>query len=640
MNPVNNNIKNLAIACSAAKLSIAIVGSGPRGLAVLERLAVHLSDRGGRDVSIWLIDAENVGAGRIWRPDQSQQFIMNTVAGEVTAFSGPSDGGPSRAGAGPSFSEWRLAHEPDSDPSDGYPPRALYGRYMHYVLNAIEQSLAACGTRLHRMHADVVDMERRGGQRVLLLGNGKQLTADRVLLATGHARPAPADSFSSLSATGPQYMPGDSAPDMPLHTLQPGEAVGLIGLGLGFYDIMAELTLGRGGRFVETGNGELQYVPSNREPLLYAGSRSGLPVQSRGRNQKPSDFRYVPAIFTPARLASVHRPGHTDFRDLVLPLLEAEVNLVYYATELQRRSGESQAQLFRDQVAQCPPSSVDELSVLARSFGLGDLKPLSLQQVANPFAGVRFDGPRELQEATCRHLRRDISEAEAGNVDSPFKAAMDIMRDVRGLIRPLVDFGGLSPQSHRHDLVEWYSPLSSLLAAGPPIFRARQLLALIEAGIVRIVGPDTSVGVDEGTAHWYLHSPQVAHSRVMVRTLVDTRIPKPDILQDPSPLTRSLLKKGFWRPFTNRNDEAAYQSGGVDITQSPFHPIQHDGEADPNVHVLGIPAEHTRWFTQVGSSRPGQQTDFFMDADAIAQCMLAPVGERMVSANVSYLLPA
>jgi methylaspartate mutase epsilon subunit len=41
------------------------------------------------------------------------------------------------------------------------------------------------------------------------------------------------------------------------------------------------------------------------------------------------------------------------------------------------------------------------------------------------------------------------------------------------------------------------------------------------------------------------------------------------------------------------------------------------------MYVLGIPTEHTRWFTQVGSGRPGAWGEFTCDADAIAADALA-----------------
>ena len=39
--------------------------------------------------------------------------------------------------------------------------------------------------------------------------------------------------------------------------------------------------------------------------------------------------------------------------------------------------------------------------------------------------------------------------------------------------------------------------------------------------------------------------------------------------------------------------------------------------------MLGIPTEHIRWFTQVGSGRPQVWTGFTADADAVAADLLA-----------------
>lgn len=49
---------------------IAIVGSGPRGLGVLERITARLAEAPPAAAEIFLIDAVQVGCGRIWRTDQ------------------------------------------------------------------------------------------------------------------------------------------------------------------------------------------------------------------------------------------------------------------------------------------------------------------------------------------------------------------------------------------------------------------------------------------------------------------------------------------------------------------------------------------------------------------------------------------
>lgn len=63
-------------------LSVAIVGMGPRGLSVLERLLVRLSSRlPTRPVVIWAIEPVEHGPGRVWRTDQPGWLTMNATAG-------------------------------------------------------------------------------------------------------------------------------------------------------------------------------------------------------------------------------------------------------------------------------------------------------------------------------------------------------------------------------------------------------------------------------------------------------------------------------------------------------------------------------------------------------------------------------
>ncbi|NGZ99815.1 hypothetical protein G5V59_04410 [Nocardioides sp. W3-2-3] len=76
-------------------------------------------------------------------------------------------------------------------------------------------------------------------------------------------------------------MPADSAADLDLGGIGAGDVVGVRGLGLTFYDSLALLTEGRGGRYVDDGTA-LRYLPSGNEPLIVAGSRSGVPLRARG----------------------------------------------------------------------------------------------------------------------------------------------------------------------------------------------------------------------------------------------------------------------------------------------------------------------------------------------------------------------
>ncbi|HET6858782.1 MAG TPA: FAD/NAD(P)-binding protein [Streptomyces sp.] len=626
---------------------IAVVGSGPRGLSVIERLAARLAKAaedgppgaaagesqgetlggpaGGpvEPVEIYLIDPVEVGCGRIWRSDQPDWFMMNTVADEISAFSGIPDDGPHRAGAGPSFGEWWRATDPDHPGPNSYAPRAVYGRYMRYVLNAARAGLPP-GVRLHEVRLSVDDLTRTADGYRLRLSDGSRLSVDKVVLTTGHARPEPSGEqreLAEFAAARPRlrYVRGDSAADMPLAGIPAGSKVGVLGLGLAFYDVMAALTIGRGGAFKEDDGGGLTYLPSGDEPVLVAGSRSGMPLPARGRNQKSATNPYRPVLFTVERVRHGHPGGPVDFRADVMPWLQAEMSLVYHATEIRHRFGAAAAEEFTAELAVPVGEAPPDVPAVAARHGVDDLPPLDLDRLARPFAGRRYPDHAAFERDLVALLRRDLGEAARGNVDSPLKAALDVLRDTRWVIRAFADYSGLNPRSHREDFLGWYVPRSAFLAAGPPAVRLEQTVALIAAGVLRIVGPDARFAPDPATGRFVTYSPQVPGSRTVVDTVLDARIPTPNVHQDPSALTRSLREQGIWTSYVNGAGDERFDTGGVAVTGSPYHPLGGDGQADAGLYVLGIPTEHTRWFMQAGSSRPGIWSDFVHDADAIAE---------------------
>ncbi|HYS39312.1 MAG TPA: FAD/NAD(P)-binding protein, partial [Pseudonocardiaceae bacterium] len=88
---------------SGDEIEICIVGAGPRGLSVLERLCAnerHAPTR--RTVSVHVVDLSGPGAGSVWRRNQSRYLLTNTVASQITVYTddsvridGPIEPGPS-----------------------------------------------------------------------------------------------------------------------------------------------------------------------------------------------------------------------------------------------------------------------------------------------------------------------------------------------------------------------------------------------------------------------------------------------------------------------------------------------------------------------------------------------------------------
>jgi methylaspartate mutase epsilon subunit len=304
------------------------------------------------------------------------------------------------------------------------------------------------------------------------------------------------------------------------------------------------------------------------------------------------------------------------------------MQLVYYATALRARLGDHTEQEFLNAAAALVDSAGAAaaeriIRTEARRLGLDDLPPLDVDSLVRPFADRIFRSPAEFTTALTRLIEDDLEHARQGNLHGPRKAALDVLRDVRGTIRRTVDFNGLTAESHRDDFLGWFAPLSSFLAAGPPSQRLRQTLALLQAGVLRVAGPAAEFGTDETAGRFTVGSPQVDGSLHHCEALIDARIPASDLDHDTAPLTRQLREAGLYTPWVNDQGDDGRVVGGVATTTAPYRPVTAAGTPAQGVYVLGIPSEGQRWFMQVGSARPGPWTEFTADADAIAQDALA-----------------
>lgn len=64
-----------------------IVGGGPRGTGVLERILAHESvNADPTPIDIHVVDPYPAGAGRIWRGSQAPLLWMNSTTADVTMF--------------------------------------------------------------------------------------------------------------------------------------------------------------------------------------------------------------------------------------------------------------------------------------------------------------------------------------------------------------------------------------------------------------------------------------------------------------------------------------------------------------------------------------------------------------------------
>ncbi|MDN6303895.1 MAG: FAD/NAD(P)-binding protein [Brachybacterium sp.] len=121
--------------------TVAVVGAGPRGTAIIERLvaASHSPDwRGG--LTVHLIDPLVGRGGAVWRHDQSAVLLMNTTTCQTTMYPDESCHALLPAPRTQTLAD-HLAGE-GLAPTD-FASRAAHGRYLAHVLETARRSAPA-----------------------------------------------------------------------------------------------------------------------------------------------------------------------------------------------------------------------------------------------------------------------------------------------------------------------------------------------------------------------------------------------------------------------------------------------------------------------------------------------------------------
>ena len=323
---------------------IAIIGMGPRGLTVLERLVAlssAVTDEAPPRLRIHVIDPFPPGAGRVWRTDQSPSLLMNTTAAEQTVFADESCGVPN-PDQGPSMAEWST--DPRS-PDSYFPSRVEYGRYLRdsyrrIVAQAEETQTADVIPHQARV-TDITEPDGTDGQQVLRLSDGSRLAVDYTVLCLGHIEARLTDerrSYAELSREpGVEYLPPCLPAETPVNHLKPGEPVVFRGFGLNYFDLQDLLTTGRGGKFTQNSDGSLKYHPSGLEPILVPSSRRGVPYRCKPITEAHPLSAWELRYFTPENIrtladAQAAEGQKLSFNDHLWPLILADIRSAWYRT--------------------------------------------------------------------------------------------------------------------------------------------------------------------------------------------------------------------------------------------------------------------------------------------------------------------
>ena len=621
------------------KQIIALIGFGPRGLSILERLlAIAKSEKNRPEFIVHIISDGKFGCG-VHVTDQPMSLLVNTVASQITMFADQSVKGAGPVTDGPCFYTWLTLFNYYYDeetrqynqkgvgrkvqPND-YLPRAIFGEYLHWTAGSVIRELWQFADITIHMRQAVSINKLPDDKYEVSLDNGEVVVSDYLILATGHAENIPDDTeiryalvAKKLAGINPHF--AYTANPYPIAKLtsniSPDATIAIEGFGLTATDILSELTIGRGGRFMANASGGYDYEKSGKEPTIVLYSRNGIPFSGRAVNQKGASSQYKPSIFTLERIQQLKEQygiGVTkqlDFERHVLPDIIEEMMFCYYSTLLRQEEPEKMDKFILSWM-QCGHHP-DQLNKLIELHFTGK-KLFNWQEIMDPTLGRVFDFS-SYRAWLLDYLYQDFNECLKGNVDGAFKSACDVLRDIRDIIRSVIDFAGLTESSHRV-FIEKYVPVMNRISVGPPKERIAELIALVEAGVVDIfTGRNPSVSLDEESAKFVIKTGEnMTDQRTLcVDQVITARIASTAIEKNNSPFIRSSLRAGLIRPFLN----GRFHPGGIDLDRR-YHPINASGQAETHLWALGTIAEGPKYYTYI-VPRKGVNSTGLVDAGRI-----------------------
>lgn len=577
---------------------LVVVGAGPRGTGLLERLAANAPELyAGPGLDIHLVDPHPPGGGRIWRQAQSPLLWMNSQAEDVTMFTDDTVAMAGPVREGPTLHEWARL--------DGrtFPDRQLQGRYLRWVYERAVAGLPPNVTVHHHPHRALrVDGPREGRQRVWLEGRPHPLPADLVILAIGHLDSELDAEQAELAAYarehGLVHLPPDFTADSDLSALAPGEPVLVRGFGLAFVDLMVLLTEGRGGRY----EGET-YRPSGREPVLYVGSRRGVPYHSKIGYDWTGDRPPLPRFLGPAEVAELlARPGGFDFRRDVWPLVEKELGFAHYHRLFTAHPGRTAMAWADFEEKYAAAGDPAETRALVAAAVPDPADRLDLTALDHPLEGVQYASHDDFQDGLRDYIEDDLRRRH----DPAHSPDLGVFLGLLSVYGQLVRLG---------DIGSWWHGFFSYLASGPPGPRLRQMLALSRAGLLRFVGADMAVTAEDGV--FRATSPTVPGFSVEARALVEARLPAPTVRRARDSLLRGLHADGA----------AETPDGLLRVDPGDGRVLDRAGRPHPRRFALG-PYTDTR--APGAFTRPRTGGPAFRQNDATARAVLAFLSGSLV----------
>ncbi|MGM0167183.1 hypothetical protein IGI39_002163 [Enterococcus sp. AZ135] len=580
---------------------IAIIGAGPFGLIALNRLIKQAPAT--EKIELLLFDPDGPG-GSIWRRNQSDQFIMNTVMQHVTLFS---------QDEGPNLAEWNQLEAARYLSSldlrevflsetklgrDDYCQRRYYGVYQTWFFDELLKNLPKNVT-VDLIKEEVVDLTvTEDGS---LIQTSKNYQVSDVVLATGHS----ANYLTETEAENQKYAekynlfyqgPGNPS-NARLNHLIEGDTVLIRGLGLSFFDYIALFIARWGGEFTEINNC-LVYEPSGKEQLLIVGSGRGLPYHARPNNQNIPGEDAKPRILTEEFMQQFK--GSAD--DL-FDLLKKEAELAFYQIKL------TNAAIDLDSFLQ--DYRIGEREEALCNYQIPIENRLDWSVLFDPAKEI---SSKEFPEFIQKYLRKDIVEAELGNKTGAIAAAIDTYKELQEPFNFMLDHERFTPREYVEDFFGTFNRNYSFLTIGAPVIRQKQLLALFEAGIIKFLAPDMVIEKTNGT--FLAYSKKSPNHSFIGKNLIEARLPETNLEHTENPLLIRMRQKGYLAPHSIIVEGKEYQTGAIHVTRKSHQVVDHNGIVLQHIYCYGIPLEGLDWLN-AASPRPKSEDRVFYLANQI-----------------------
>ncbi|MEC7793462.1 MAG: FAD/NAD(P)-binding protein [Pseudomonadota bacterium] len=495
---------------------VAIIGLGPRGLGALEAL-VHGANAHRIPIEVDIFDAyPEPGAGPNFDPREPQHCLLNIPLRDIDLRRPEGlDLAPFAQWLGPGIGE------------DDFPPRAEVGQYLERRFAKLKDAATTITTR---HYAEQVErLQRKDDVWHVHTGSTAHGPYAEVLMVPGQPPTRPDDQLADWKAHAADR-DATLAAAYPARALEKaagqwsGQTVAIRGFALSSFDVIRVLTVGQGGRFAGG-----QYLASGQEPVCI------VPFSIDGKPPYPKpatgeiDARYEPT------------PDETDvFRKAVF--------------EASKGTPEAAQAHLTDALA-------TPVSRIMAFFGTEDSR-----SAVCDWLGREWSDPGCQEDASALEILKDgVAMAEGVSAPSIGYVVGQVWRKWQDPLRQAYNPANTPPATAA--AIVGFDEGLKRYSYGPPVSACRELMTLIDAGIVSIEwarDPDISL-INTG---WQLN---VRDRSVAATVMIDAVLPSPDPQQVESPLISGMIKDGY---LTTRDDLGARTAPDGRLIGDNNEPVQ------------------------------------------------------------------